>query len=128
MPAFCSVENCEPNSAAAALGSRMGNHGKREFIQALRLIEVFPETLVAAAALDAIRLGCALSGCRFGLCESGCETAVCHSRHHNKVLSCLPSTFLGEFGKTLPDHGMPRDLARIPASIGRSWRRSPRKA
>ncbi len=35
----------------------MGNRGKREFIQALRLMEVFPETLVAAAALDAIRLG-----------------------------------------------------------------------
>ena len=35
----------------------MGNRGKREFIHALRLIEVFPETLVAAAALDAIRLG-----------------------------------------------------------------------
>ena len=35
----------------------MGNRGKREFIQALRLIEVFPETRVAAAALDAIRLG-----------------------------------------------------------------------
>jgi hypothetical protein len=35
----------------------MGNRGKREFIQALRLIEVFPETLVAAAVLDAIRLG-----------------------------------------------------------------------
>jgi hypothetical protein len=27
----------------------MGNRGNREFIQALRLIEVFPETLVAAA-------------------------------------------------------------------------------
>jgi hypothetical protein len=38
------------------LEARMGNRGKREFIQALRLIEVFPETLVAAAALDAIRL------------------------------------------------------------------------
>ena len=37
--------------------ARMGNRGKREFIQALRLTEVFPETLVAAAALDAIRLG-----------------------------------------------------------------------
>ena len=35
----------------------MGNRGKREFIQALRLMEVFPETIVAAAALDAIRLG-----------------------------------------------------------------------
>jgi hypothetical protein len=34
----------------------MGNRGKREFIQALRLVEVFPETL-AAAAMDAIRLG-----------------------------------------------------------------------
>jgi hypothetical protein len=34
----------------------MANRGKREFIQTLRLIEVFPETLVAAAALDAIRL------------------------------------------------------------------------
>jgi hypothetical protein len=39
------------------LEARMGNRGKREFIQALRLMEVFPETLVAAAALDAIRLG-----------------------------------------------------------------------
>src|SRR3979411_1796540 len=39
------------------LEARMGNRGKREFIQALRLIEVFPEPLVAAPALDAIRLG-----------------------------------------------------------------------
>src|SRR4029077_5342117 len=39
------------------LEARMGNRGKREFIQALRLIEVFPETLAGAAALDAIRLG-----------------------------------------------------------------------
>jgi hypothetical protein len=35
----------------------MGNRGKREFIQALRLMEVFPETIVAAAALDAIQIG-----------------------------------------------------------------------
>src|SRR5271155_1096354 len=39
------------------LEARMGNRGKREFIQALRLIEVFPEPVVAAVALDAIRLG-----------------------------------------------------------------------
>jgi transposase len=39
------------------LEARMGNRGKREFIQVLRLMEVFPETIVAAAALDAIRLG-----------------------------------------------------------------------
>ena len=38
------------------LESRMGNRGKREFIQVLRLMEVFSETVVAAAALDAIRL------------------------------------------------------------------------
>ena len=35
----------------------MGNRGKREFIQALRLMEVFPEPVVAAAAMDAIRIG-----------------------------------------------------------------------
>lgn len=35
----------------------MGNRGKREFIQVLRLMEVFPEPIVAAAALDAIRIG-----------------------------------------------------------------------
>ena len=35
----------------------MGNRGKREFIQALRLLEVFPEAIVTAAALDAMRLG-----------------------------------------------------------------------
>ena len=39
------------------LEARMGNRGKREFIQVLRLTEVFPETIVAVAALDAIRLG-----------------------------------------------------------------------
>ncbi len=39
------------------LEARMGNRGKREFIQALRLIEVFPEPVVAAAAMDAIRMG-----------------------------------------------------------------------
>jgi hypothetical protein len=44
------------------LEARTGNRGKREFIQALRLIEVFPETLVAAAALDAIRLGASSEG------------------------------------------------------------------
>lgn len=35
----------------------MGNRGKREFIQVLRLIEAFPETLVTTAAMEAIRLG-----------------------------------------------------------------------
>jgi hypothetical protein len=35
------------------LEARMGNRGKREFIQVLRLMEVFSETMVANAALDA---------------------------------------------------------------------------
>ena len=35
----------------------MGNRGKREFIQVLRLMEVFPEPIVFAATTDAIRLG-----------------------------------------------------------------------
>jgi transposase len=39
------------------LEGRMGNRGKKEFIQILRLMEVFPDTLVAAAVLDAIRIG-----------------------------------------------------------------------
>ena len=39
------------------LEARMGNRGKREFIQVLRLMEVFPETIVATATTDAIRLG-----------------------------------------------------------------------
>jgi transposase len=39
------------------LEARMGNRGKREFIQVLRLMEVFPEPIVVAAATDAIRLG-----------------------------------------------------------------------
>jgi hypothetical protein len=34
----------------------MGNRGKREFIQVLRLTEVFSGAIVANAALDAIRL------------------------------------------------------------------------
>ena len=39
------------------LETRMGKRGKREFIQVLRLTEVFPEAVVIGAALDAIRLG-----------------------------------------------------------------------
>jgi len=39
------------------LEARMGNRGKREFIQMPRLMEVFPERIVAAAAFEAIRLG-----------------------------------------------------------------------
>ncbi len=39
------------------LEARMGNRGKREFIQVLRLMEVDAEEIVAAAATDAIRLG-----------------------------------------------------------------------
>lgn len=37
--------------------ARMGRRGKREFIQVLRLTEVFSETIVGGAALEAIRLG-----------------------------------------------------------------------
>jgi hypothetical protein len=33
---------------------RMGNRGKREFVQVLRLMEIFPESIVAAATTDAI--------------------------------------------------------------------------
>jgi hypothetical protein len=36
---------------------RMGNKGKREFIQVLRLMETFPESVVATAVGDALRLG-----------------------------------------------------------------------
>jgi transposase len=39
------------------LEARMGNRGKREFIQVLRLMEVFDQGLVADAVKDAIRLG-----------------------------------------------------------------------
>ena len=35
----------------------MGNRGKREFIQVLRLLEAFSEAIVVTAATDAIRLG-----------------------------------------------------------------------
>jgi hypothetical protein len=39
------------------LEARMGNRGKREFIQVLRLIETIPLAAVAAAVTEAIRLG-----------------------------------------------------------------------
>src|SRR6516165_1187360 len=39
------------------LEARMGNRGKREFIQVLRLIEVFDKGLVADAVKNAIKLG-----------------------------------------------------------------------
>ncbi len=39
------------------LEARMGNKGKREFIQILRLMEIAPKAVVAAAATDAIQLG-----------------------------------------------------------------------
>jgi len=45
------------NHLRRLLESRMGNRGKREFIQVLRLMEVFDEPLVAHAVTQAIRLG-----------------------------------------------------------------------
>ena len=39
------------------LEARMGNRGKREFVQVLRLMEVFDHGLVATAVKDAIKLG-----------------------------------------------------------------------
>ena len=39
------------------LEARMGNRGKREFIQVLRLMETFDQTLVADAVKDALRMG-----------------------------------------------------------------------
>ena len=39
------------------LEARMGNRGKREFIQVLRLMEAMPQAIVTAAATEAIRLG-----------------------------------------------------------------------
>jgi hypothetical protein len=41
------------------LEARMGNRGKREFIQVLRLMEVFEQGQVADAVTQAIRLGAA---------------------------------------------------------------------
>ena len=35
----------------------MGNRGKREFIQVLRLMEAMPQAIVTAAVTEAIRLG-----------------------------------------------------------------------
>jgi hypothetical protein len=39
------------------LEARMGNRGKREFIQVLRLLEIAAKEVVAAAVVDAIQLG-----------------------------------------------------------------------
>ena len=39
------------------LEARMGNRGKREFIQVLRLMEAMPKGIVAVAVTEAIRLG-----------------------------------------------------------------------
>jgi hypothetical protein len=39
--------------------ARMANRGKREFVQVLRLMEVFEQEQVAAAVTQAIRLGAA---------------------------------------------------------------------
>ena len=39
------------------LEARMGNRGKREFIQVLRLMEAAPQDVVACAVTEAIRLG-----------------------------------------------------------------------
>jgi transposase len=39
------------------LEARMDKRGRREFVQVLRLLEVFPEAVVAAAVTDSIRLG-----------------------------------------------------------------------
>jgi hypothetical protein len=39
------------------LEARMGNRGKREFIQVLRLMEAAPKDVVASAVTEAIRLG-----------------------------------------------------------------------
>jgi transposase len=39
------------------LESRMGNRGKKEFIQILRLLEVFEEAVVAASVVQAMQLG-----------------------------------------------------------------------
>jgi hypothetical protein len=39
------------------LEARMGNRGKRECIQVLRLMEAMPMEIVAGAASEAIRLG-----------------------------------------------------------------------
>ena len=39
------------------LEARMGNKGKREFIQVLRLMEAMPQEIVAFAVTEAIRLG-----------------------------------------------------------------------
>ncbi len=47
----------EPLQHLRRLLAWRGNRGKQEFIQVLRLMEVFLDTIVTAAALDAIRIG-----------------------------------------------------------------------
>ena len=41
------------------LEARMGNRGKREFIQVLRLLEAMPKEVVAGAVTEAIQIGAA---------------------------------------------------------------------
>jgi hypothetical protein len=55
---FADLDTCGTAPASAAtLGSPHGQSRQTRVHSGARLIEVFPETLVAAAALDAIRLG-----------------------------------------------------------------------
>jgi hypothetical protein len=52
------------------LEARMGNRGKREFIQVLRLMEAMPKDVVAAAGSGQVRIGCQVESGRAVL-ESG---------------------------------------------------------
>ena len=55
----CKAGICRKASNTCDISSkpRMGNRGKREFIQVLRLMEAAPKEIVAGAVNDAIRLG-----------------------------------------------------------------------
>ena len=45
-----------PGHLRRLMEARMDKRGRREFVQVLRLLEAFPEKMVAAAVIDSIRL------------------------------------------------------------------------
>src|SRR5919106_6092729 len=55
------------------LEARMGNRGRREFIQVLRLLETIPMQTVATAVTEAIRLGAVGLRRRQADCAGACR-------------------------------------------------------
>ena len=96
----------------------MGNRGKREFIQVLRLMEAIPKEIVAGAVRDAIRLGAiGFDAVKQIVLVRGVVNAAPDFIGHTQVIDAASEVFVDVFGEAGRHARLAVGMSSLPANI-----------